>query len=341
MTWRGTSIPRSVRSKKRSPSICRLSDRRFAHDLLATFAPFADKPSALPSVFGPRFSNFTTASMLLRARQFEFVFPRPSLVMGIVNVTPDSFSDGGQFLDHDAAVAHGLELIQQGADILDIGGESTRPNAMPVAEAEELCRVIPVIERLAAQIKTPISIDTLKPGVAAAALRAGASIINDVAANREDEAMWRLAAESGAAYVCMHMQGTPQTMQANPVYEDVVREVAAFFSGRLQRLNRCGVRSDQVIFDVGIGFGKTLEHNLQLLAALESFGKLDRPLLLGVSRKSFIAKLTGAKVAERLPASLACTCLAVESGVQIIRTHEVAETVQAIRMTEAILARRK
>ncbi|MBC8097436.1 MAG: dihydropteroate synthase [Akkermansiaceae bacterium] len=261
--------------------------------------------------------------------------------MGIVNVTPDSFSDGGQFLNTDAAVAHGLKLIEQGADILDIGGESTRPNAVPVEEAEELRRVLPVIERLAGEIKIPISIDTLKPGVAQAALKAGASIINDVAANREDETMWHVVAGSGAAYVCMHMQGTPQTMQANPVYDDVVREVADFFAGRLQRLNRCGVKNDQVIFDVGIGFGKTLEHNLQLLAALRSFGKLERPLMLGVSRKSFIAKLLGAKMSERSPASLACACLAVESGVQIIRTHEVAETVQAIRMTEAILAVRK
>lgn len=279
--------------------------------------------------------------MLLRARQFEFTFPRPALVMGIVNVTPDSFSDGGQFLNPEAAVTQGLKLVEEGADILDIGGESTRPRAVPVDEAEELRRVLPVIEKLAGQIKIPISIDTLKPAVAQAAVNAGASIINDVGANREDEAMWRVAAASGAAYVCMHMQGTPPTMQANPVYEDVVREVADFFSERLERLNRCGVRSDQVIFDVGIGFGKTLEHNLQLLAALEQFEKLGRPLLLGVSRKSFIAKLLGTKLPERLPASLACACLAIESGVQIIRTHEVAETSQALRMTEAILSRRR
>src|SRR6185312_7069212 len=200
--------------------------------------------------------------MLLRARQFEFVFPRPALIAGIVNVTPDSFSDGGKFFDTAAAVDHGLKLVAEGADILDIGGESTRPRATPVPEAEELRRVIPVIEQLAARVKIPISIDTMKPAVARAAIAAGASIVNDVAANRADDAMWRVVAESGAGYVLMHMQGTPQTMQANPTYGDVVREVNEFFSERLQRLADCGIARERVILDVGIGFGKTLEHNL-------------------------------------------------------------------------------
>jgi dihydropteroate synthase len=279
--------------------------------------------------------------MLLRARQFEFTFPRPALVMGVVNVTPDSFSDGGQFLDPAKAVARALKLVEQGADILDIGGESTRPGATPVSEAEELRRVVPVIERLAGLVKVPLSVDTMKPAVARAALVAGASIVNDVAANRDDETMWRVVAGARAGYVCMHMQGTPQTMQANPVYTDVVREVGDYFRERLRRLNACGVAADQVVLDVGIGFGKTPEHNLQLLAGLRSFTKLERPLLLGVSRKSFIGKMLGAGVAARLPASLACACLAVEAGAQIVRTHDVAETVQAVRMTEAVLARKK
>ena len=279
--------------------------------------------------------------MLLRARQFEFTFPRPARVMGIVNVTPDSFSDGGQFFDTHAAVEHGLKLIGQGADLLDIGGESTRPNAVPVAEAEELQRVIPVIEQLAARVKIPLSIDTVKPGVARAALQAGASLVNDVAANRTDDAMWRVVAEAGAGYVCMHMQGSPQTMQAQPVYADVVREVGEFFLERLERMSGCGLRREQIILDPGIGFGKTLEQNLQLLGALESFQKFSRPVLLGASRKSFIGKLLGAEPADRLPASLACACLAVEAGVQIIRTHDVAETVQAIRLTEAVWSRKK
>lgn len=297
--------------------------------------------------------------MIFRARQFHFRFPRPGLVMGIVNVTPDSFSDGGKFFSTDAAVAHALQLVEQGAEILDIGGESTRPHAQPVSEAEELRRVIPVIEKLIAKLgrdalprvqadqqvsrtKPPvlISIDTMKPAVARAALQAGASIVNDVAANRADDEMWRVVAGFGAGYVVMHMQGTPQTMQSNPTYTDVVREVEEFFQDRLRRLNACGVSSDQVVLDVGIGFGKTLEHNLQLLATMGSFTKFKRPLLLGVSRKSFIEKLLGTGTA-RLPASLACASLAVESGANIIRVHDVAETVNAIRMTEEILAARK
>jgi dihydropteroate synthase len=277
--------------------------------------------------------------MIFRARQFEFVFPRPTLVMGIVNVTPDSFSDGGKFFDPGQAVAHALELAARGADILDIGGESTRPGAAPVGEAEESRRVIPVIERLAAQVRIPLSIDTMKPAVAHAALQAGASIVNDVAAQRADDAMGKVVAEFRAGYICMHAQGTPQTMQANPVYTDVVSEVGAFFSGRLERLQAGGVPADQVVLDVGIGFGKTVEHNLQLLAALRSFTTWQRPLLLGASRKSFIGRFLGAEVAARLPASLACAVLAVASGVQIIRTHDVVETVQAVRMAEAVLAR--
>ena len=279
--------------------------------------------------------------MLLRCRQFTILFPRPALVMGVLNVTPDSFSDGGQFLDAETAVKHALDLVAQGAEILDVGGESTRPGATPVSEAEELRRVIPVLEKLAAQVKVPLSIDTLKPAVARAALAAGASIVNDIAANRQDDEMWRLVAEAQAAYICMHMQGTPQTMQFHPSYHDLLGEVEKFFRERLARLNAAGVAADQVVFDVGIGFGKTLEHNLQLLASLRGFTKLERPLLVGVSRKSFIGKLFGAEVAERLPASLVGAALAVEAGAQIIRTHDVAETVQAVRMAEAILARKK
>jgi dihydropteroate synthase len=200
---------------------------------------------------------------------------------------------------------------------------------------------LPVIEQLAGRVNIPISIDTTKPAVARAALAAGASIINDVAAHRESNAMWREVAEFKAGYICMHARGTPQTMQENPVYADVVREVAEFFDERLERLNAAGVTAEQVGLDVGIGFGKTLEHNLQLLANLQSFTTMPRPLLVGVSRKSFIGKLLGAGLSERLPASLACACLAVESGVQIIRAHDVAETVQAVRMAEAVFGRMK
>jgi len=279
--------------------------------------------------------------MRMRARHFEFSFPRPAMVMGILNVTPDSFSDGGKYLEVEAAIARGLELVEQGAEIIDVGGESTRPQALPVNEAEELRRVIPVIQQLAARLHVPISIDTMKPAVARAALDAGASIVNDVAANREDETMWRVVAEASAGYVCVHMQGTPQTMQAKPVYREVAREVREFFFERIQRLNHCGVGLEQIILDPGIGFGKTPDHNLQLLAELSSFTGLKQPMLLGVSRKSFMGKLLKMELESRLPPALACACLAVEAGVQIIRAHDVAETVQAIRMTEAILAKRK
>jgi dihydropteroate synthase len=287
--------------------------------------------------------------MIFRARQFEFSFPRPALIMGIVNVTPDSFSDGGKFLDPAAAVAHGLKLVEQGAEILDIGGESTRPGAVPVSEAEELRRVIPIIEQLAPQVKIPISIDTMKPAIARAALAAGASIVNDVAANRSDDAMWRVVSEFRAGYIVMHaassgtgistvgLHGQVGSMSHHQV---IVREVEEYFQEQLEKLNASGILSEQVIFDPGIGFGKTLEQNLALLANLRRFTKLARPLLLGVSRKSFIGKLLGAELNERLPASLACATLAVADGVPIIRTHDVAETVQAVRLTEALLARK-
>jgi len=300
--------------------------------------------------------------MIFRARQFEFVFPRPALVMGIVNVTPDSFSDGGKFSDPRKAVQHALKLAEQGAEILDIGGESTRPGAKPVSEKEELRRVIPVIEKLAAirwgerpreprltksrpargdarpTKKILISIDTIKPAVARAALKAGASIVNDVAANRGGGEMWKIVSEFRAGYVCMH---APPEFHAIGKQKNILAEVGMFFRERFKKLKAAGISPEQVVFDPGIGFGKTLKQNLQLLAGLRSFTKLRRPLLLGVSRKSFIGKLSGAELNERLPASLACASLAIVGGVQIIRAHDVAETVWAVRMAEAILAQTK
>jgi dihydropteroate synthase len=275
--------------------------------------------------------------MLLRARQFEFSFPRPALLMGVVNATPDSFYDGSRYGDAEAAIAHALQLAAEGADIIDIGGESSRPRANPVSEAEELRRVIPVLEALAGAVSIPLSIDTVKPGVAREALRAGASIINDIAANRDGDEMWRLAAESGAAYVVVHMQGAPATMQDNPAYDDVVSEVSRFFEERLNRLQACGVNQEQVMLDVGIGFGKAPAHNLQLLAHLACFTKWKRPLLLGASRKSFLGRVVGAKLQERLPPSLACACWGVQNGARIIRCHDVAATRHAVRMTEALM----
>ena len=260
--------------------------------------------------------------------------------MAVVNITPDSFSDGGRFLDGRAAIKHALKLVDEGADILDIGGESTRPGAKPVSEKEELRRVIPIIEKLAKKIKVPLSIDTMKPAVARAALVAGASMVNDVAASRKNIAMWRVVAEFHAGYICMHAQGSPKTMQKNPVYRNVVRDIGKFFSECLKQLQAQGVELEQIILDPGIGFGKTLAHNLELLANLKSFARWQRPLLLGVSRKSFLGKISGAGLNERLPASLACATLAIESGARIIRAHDVRATVQAARMAEAILARK-
>lgn len=279
--------------------------------------------------------------MLWRAGRHEFRFPRRTLVMGVLNVTPDSFSDGGRFFSIEAALERAGKLLLEGADLLDVGGESTRPGAASVPADEEIRRIVPVIERLAAQGGTPISVDTQKPEVAHAALLAGASIVNDIAANRADDAMARVVAEFGAGYVAMHMQGTPQTMQQSPAYSDVVGEVDNFFAERLAMLERLGVRREQVVLDPGIGFGKTLEHNLRLLAALPRFARQGRPVLLGVSRKSFLGKLTGTEnPAERLPGALTCAALAVRDGVQLLRVHDVRETVQAVRVAEAIEAGR-
>ena len=281
--------------------------------------------------------------MIFRARQFQFIFPRPALVMGIVNVTPDSFSDGGKFLNSRAAVAHALKLAEQGAEILDIGGESTRPGARPVDEKVECRRVLPVIKKLAVAFKTgrgpAISIDTMKPAVARAALEAGASIVNDVAANRSDPEMWRVVAEFGAGYVVMHAPPGLHRKEARTA--DIVREAKDFFSERMKKLKAAGVAPEQIVFDPGIGFGKNVEQNLRLLACLRSFARLRRPLLLGASRKSFIEKLFALKANERLPASLACAILGVVSGAHMIRAHDVAETVQAVRMAEAVLRKQK
>ena len=274
------------------------------------------------------------------ACDFVFNFPRPMVVMGVLNTTPDSFSDGGRFLDTDTATKHGLRLADEGAEIIDIGGESTRPGSEPVSVKEELRRVVPVIERLTKRCGAVISIDTQKPTVARAALDAGASIVNDIAANRQSTEMWRVVAEARAGYICMHMQGTPQTMQAEPHYDDVLLEVGDFFRERLAVMADHGVSSEQVALDPGIGFGKTLNHNIKLLSRLNRFSITERPLMVGVSRKSFIGKLLGTPTNDRLPASLAGAAWAAAEGAHIVRVHDVAETVQAVRMAEALSGNR-
>jgi dihydropteroate synthase len=261
-----------------------------------------------------------------------------TIVMGILNVTPDSFSDGGRFATLDRALRQAEEMAAAGAEIIDVGGESTRPNAAPVPEAEEIARVVPVIEAIRARLDTVVSIDTQKPSVARAALDAGAAIVNDIAANRESPEMWEIVAEARAGYVAMHMRGTPQTMQRDPCYEDVVAEVKAFFADRLKRLGRAGMVPEQTVLDVGIGFGKTLKHNLQLLGSLRAFTTFQRPQLLGVSRKSMFAQLLGLELDDRTAPGIAVAGWAILNGVQILRVHDVAPTVHGLRTVEAIAA---
>jgi len=275
--------------------------------------------------------------MIWQCRQQLWDLSHRPLVMGILNVTPDSFSDGGEYEDPSRAVERAMTMVHEGADIVDIGGESTRPGAPEVSQQEEMERVIPVLERLVSAGCSALSVDTRKVEVARAAVECGASIINDVEASRSDLAMWQLVAESGVGYVAMHMQGQPRTMQHAPNYSEVVSEVYAFFTERLDAMHRSGIKKQQVVLDVGIGFGKDLFHNLELLRSIECFGKLERPIMLGVSRKSLFKALLGVEEpSRRLPAGLATALWAVNQGVKIIRTHDVAETVQALAMWEAL-----
>ena len=259
------------------------------------------------------------------------------LVMGVLNVTPDSFSDGGEFFATEAAVRHGVEMAEGGAAIIDVGGESTRPGSQPVLPNEEMDRVVPVITEIAGSTSAFISIDTSKAAVARAALEAGAHIINDVTGGRGDDAMLPLAAETGAALIIMHMQGTPQTMQINPTYSDVVEEVAEFFRQQFARAVRLGIDPMRIAFDPGIGFGKTLAHNLELLANLPRLRIEGRPLVVGVSRKSFLDKISGNE-SDRAVATIALTSLLRQRGAHVLRVHDVMPNVQALRTAEALLA---
>jgi dihydropteroate synthase len=256
--------------------------------------------------------------------------------MGVVNVTPDSFSDGGRFFDCDAAIRHGLELEAEGAAILDIGGESTRPGADPVGASEELRRVLPVIEGLiAAGAKAEISIDTSKAEVADRALRAGATIVNDVTALRADPEMAPVVAAEGAALCLMHMLGDPRTMQDDPRYDDVVAEVSAFLQERMAVAVAAGVPVDRIVLDPGIGFGKTVAHNLELLRRLDEFVAVGRPVLIGTSRKSFLGRLTGRDVEHRLAATIATNVIGYIHGASIFRVHEVAPVDDALKVAAA------
>jgi dihydropteroate synthase len=272
--------------------------------------------------------------MKLTCGKFELDLTQPR-VMGIVNVTPDSFSDGGKFAVAELAVAHGMELVGHGADILDIGGESTRPGATPVPLDEELRRVIPVIEALAAKANVPISIDTYKPEVMKAAIAAGASIINDVFSLRQPGALDVVAA-SKTGVCLMHSQGTPQTMQLDPQYQDVVREVRDFLRDRLTACDAHGIGRERILLDPGFGFGKRSVHNVALLRELATLRELGQPILVGLSRKSVLGQLTGNDVNSRLHASLSAAVISAMKGARIVRVHDVKATVDALRIVTAV-----
>jgi dihydropteroate synthase len=269
----------------------------------------------------------------LRNRTLEL--PRRPLIMGIVNVTPDSFSDGGQFFDAASAVKQALQLVADGADILDIGGESTRPYADPVTADEELRRVLPVIEKLAAEVQIPLSIDTSKAAVARAAIEAGAEIVNDITGLTRDPRMIELATETGVGVCAMHMQGTPQTMQDNPMYDDVVREVHGYLRERHDALMSAGISRERICLDPGIGFGKTHEHNITLMRHCYEFHDLGCPLLVGHSRKGFLGKLIGDKETDRANATVGAALALAVQGVQIVRVHDVRPVREALAAFEA------
>lgn len=271
--------------------------------------------------------------MFLHCGNFQFDLSRP-LVMGIVNVTPDSFSDGGQHFQHDAALAHAQQLITEGADIIDIGGESTRPGAQPVGVQEELDRVLPIIEGLRGA-PVPISIDTCKPQVMQAAIAAGAQMVNDINALQDAAAMNAVA--TGNVAVClMHKQGNPQTMQTRPQYQDVVAEVGEFLRERIAAAEAAGIGRGRIVIDPGFGFGKTLAHNLDLLRHLDKLRELGVPVLAGLSRKSMLGALTGREAGNRVAASVAAALIAVQRGAAIVRVHDVRATVDALKILTAV-----
>ena len=261
---------------------------------------------------------------------------RRTLVMGVLNVTPDSFADGGRFFDRDRAIERGLTMAREGADIIDVGGESTRPFSEPVSADDEMERVLPVIEALAGEVDVPVSIDTTKAEVARAALAAGAVMLNDVSALRFDPGMAGVAAESGAPLIVMHMKGTPGDMQKDPRYEDLMGEIRVFLEEVVQEAVQAGVRREQILIDPGIGFGKTFDHNLQLIRDLDRLSVVGRPLVLGCSRKAFIGHILGKEADDRDPGTMAAVAAGVLNGAHVVRVHNVAMAVDAVRIVDAV-----
>jgi dihydropteroate synthase len=268
----------------------------------------------------------------MTCREYTLSFDR-TLLMGVLNVTPDSFSDGGLFFDAETAATHAKQMVQDGADIIDVGGESTRPGSTPLSAKEEIQRVLPVVTRLTQELSVPISIDTYKPLVARACLKAGAHLVNDIT-GLVDPAMATLVAKNDVPVIIMHMQGTPTNMQEHPVYHDVIKEINTFFHERIAVARNAGIK--KTIIDPGIGFGKTLEHNLLILKHLDAFTTQGCPLLVGPSRKSFIGRITGLPAQERLEGTIAAVIVAVMNGAQLVRVHDVKECKRAIQVADAI-----
>jgi len=257
-------------------------------------------------------------------------------VMGVLNVTPDSFSDGGLFFETDRAIEHGIAMVEEGADFIDVGGESTRPFSGRLSSDEELSRVIPVVDAIAREVSVPISIDTCKGSVAREALKAGASIINDISALRLDPEMASVAAEAGVPVILMHMKGTPEDMQRNPVYGDLISEIRDFLKDAVRRAVEAGISEDLIVFDPGIGFGKTFDHNLQIIQNLSSFSSLGRPVLIGTSNKAFIGEILGKEAHDRLTGTMATVAVSAMNGAHIVRVHKVKEAVETVRVVDAV-----
>ena len=280
--------------------------------------------------------NTAPGSEILRARGQPIPLNSRVLLMGVLNVTPDSFSDGGRYDDPEAAVEHALAMIEQGADLIDIGAESSRPGSDPVEEEEEIRRLLPVITAVCRQVSIPVSVDTTKAGVAQRALDAGAAIVNDISALRFDPLMGQVVAKAGAGLVLMHMQGTPKSMQRDPQYRDVVAEVRQFFIERMKTAEDVGILPEQILLDPGFGFGKNVTHNLTLLMRLDQLAALGRPMVVGVSRKAFIGQVLDRQVGERLMGTAVAVVVAVLRGARIVRVHDVGPMRDVVRMVEAI-----
>ena len=275
--------------------------------------------------------------MNCRGKQLDF--GQRTLIMGVLNVTPDSFSEEGRYFEVDSAIAHAKRMVNEGADIIDIGGESSRPGALSISADEELTRVLPVVERLASEIPVPISIDTYKANVARRALQAGAHIVNDITALSGDSDMASVVSEMHAGLVLMHMKGNPRTMQHSPAYQNVISDILRFFQERIGEAEKNGIHPDSILVDPGIGFGKTTEHNLEILRRLRDFQSLNKPILIGTSKKSFIGKILDLPVNERMEGTAATITWAIAQGADIVRVHDVKTMRRIAQMTDAIYRR--